>query len=333
MSAITGHQRRFGRRRLLQASAGILAARLAGAALAANNERKPLRLVVAGVPGAAADTFSRLLVPQFSAALGRQVIVDNRAGAGGSIAARAVVAAKDEEALLVAPNALLSELPHATGRHHDLARLLEPLAEIACAPLVLIAGPSAKGATLQEVLSWVRAQRGGVPCASYSPGSLSHVLGIVLSKSARVELVHVPYAGSAPALVDVVGGTVPLMFDSLPASLPFITSGKVRALAVTSEQRPAQLPPVPTFREAGLPELTADAWLALWATAEGHAHFKAAARTAAAQALAAPEFRAKVAELGSTAGRPLSTEDLRRRLQGESARVGAMLAAVGYKPE
>jgi tripartite-type tricarboxylate transporter receptor subunit TctC len=319
------------RRALLALAACALASPWAHAQDAAG---KPLRLVVAGPAGGSADRVARMVAEPLSRELGRPVIVDPKPGAAGAIAIGELLqAAPDGNTLLVGVNSLVSEIPHIVKLRWDMGKTLRPLAELARGGLVLVAHPSVPAANVPELVAYARTQPGKLGYASYSPGTMSHVLGVILNRAAGIELLHVGYKGSGPALADVMGNHVPLMFDGLATSLPLLRSGKLKALAVSTPQRVPHLPDVPTFREAGYPQMEAMAWMGLWSAPQVPAAAQARVRAATLKVLADAGLRAKLLETGLEAGQPRGTDEMARELQTDYERVGAVLKSVGFKPE
>jgi tripartite-type tricarboxylate transporter receptor subunit TctC len=186
---------------------------------------------------------------------------------------------------------------------------------------------------LPELVRHAKANPGKLTYASYSPGTMSHILGLQLNRAAGIDLVHAGYRGSTPALADVMGGHVPLMFDVMPSSLPLIRSGKIKALAVSTPARTPLLPDVPTFTELGYPQLEAVSWLGLWVSPEVPADAQARLRAAALNVMGAPEARARLQEAGFDPGQPRSIDEMQRGLRSDYARVGALLKSIDFKPE
>jgi tripartite-type tricarboxylate transporter receptor subunit TctC len=325
------HSLSLRRRAWLALAAGALASPWAAAQDAS---ARPLRLLVAGPAGGSADIVARLVAEPLSRELRRPVIVDPKPGAAGAIAVGELLqATADGNTLLVGVNSLVSEIPHIVKLRWDMAKAVRPLAELARGGLVLVAHPSVPAATVPELVAYAKAHPGKLSYASYSPGTMSHVLGVILNRAAGIELLHVGYKGSTPALADVMGGHVPLMFDGLATSLPLVRGGKLKVLAVSTPQRVPQLPAVPTFREAGYPQMEATAWLGLWTAPEVPAATQARIRAATLKVLADAALRTKLLETGFEAGGPRSTEDLARELHSDYERVGAVLKSVGFRPE
>ncbi|HET8745901.1 MAG TPA: tripartite tricarboxylate transporter substrate binding protein [Ramlibacter sp.] len=295
---------------------------------------KPLRLVVAGPAGGNADLVARIVAEPLARELDRPVIVDPKPGAAGAIAVGELLQAPpDGNTLLVGVNSLVSEIPHIVKLRWQMDQALRPVAELARGGLVLVAHPSVPASTVPQLVAYAKEHPGKLSYASYSPGTMSHVLGAILNRAAGIELLHVGYKGSTPALADVMGNHVPLMFDGLPTSLPLVRSGKLKALAVSAPQRVAQLPDVPTFREAGYPQLEAVAWMGLWTAPQVPAATQARLRAATLKALAERGLRARMLETKLEAGLPRGVDAMARELRTDYERVGAVLKSVGFRPE
>jgi len=330
----TPHHPRPGPSRRALLAGAAFAALLSPAARAQAWPSKPIRIVAAGVPGAAADMVARLLGDALAKELGQTVIVEPKPGAAGVLAVNELTQSPhDGHTLLVAVNSLVSDVPHIVKMRVDMAREIKPLAELARGGLVLVGNPSLPANNLAELVAHVKAHPGQVNVASYSPGTLSHVLGLLLNQAAGIDLQHVGYKGSTPALSDVMGGHVALMFDGIPTSLPLIRSGKLKAFAVSTPQRAPVLPDVPTFTELGYPKLEALAWLGLWCSLDVPAAVQARVREAALKALALPAVKDRLREIGFDVGLPRTPEEMALGLRADYERMGAVLKAIGFKPE
>lgn len=320
------------RRRCLAAAA--LAALGLPAAHAQAWPSKPVRIVVAGPAGGSADIVARLVAEPLARELGKPVVVDNKPGAAGGIAVGELLAApRDGHTLMVGVNSLVSEIPHIIKLRWDMSKEIKPLSELARGGLVLVGHPSVPAKDLKELVAYAKSQPGKVNYASYSAGTLSHVLGLLLNQAAGIDLGHVGYKGSTPALTDVMGGHVPLMFDGLATSLPLVKGGKIKAFAVSGPKRAPQLPDVPTFRELGFPQLEAVAWMGLWSAPEVPADVQARVRAVTLKALADPALRSRMLDTGFEAGLPRSQDEMARGLKTDYDRVGAVLKSIGFKPE
>ena len=223
---------------------------------------RPLRLVVPFPPGGPTDIVARPVAQKLSEQLGQQVLVDNRGGAGGNIGAESVAhAAPDGYTLLMGTvgtqainPALYSKLAYEPTR--DLA----PVALVAAAPVVLVVHPSVGAKSVKELLELARSKPGRLTFGSAGSGTPGHLTGEMFNGVTAAALTHVPYKGSAPAVTDLIGGQINLMFDPVQSVLPHIRAGRIRALAVSSSRRSGALPDVPTFGEAGVPGLETTAW-------------------------------------------------------------------------
>ena len=321
-------------RRALLASAAALAAFGSTRARAQSWPSKPIRIVAAGASGANADILARLVGDAIAKDLGQTVIVEPKPGAAGVLAVNDLTQSPhDGHTLLVAVNSLVSEVPHIVKLRVDMAREIRPLAELARGGLVLVGNPSFPAKNLAELIAYVKAHPGTVSVASYSPGTLSHVLGLQLNQAAGIDLLHVGYKGSTPGLTDVMGGHVPLMFDGIPTSLPLIRSGKLKAFAVSTPKRSPVLPDVPTFTELGYPKLEALAWMGLWCSPDVPVAVQARVREAALKALAQPAVKERLREIGFDVGLPRTTDEMVAGLRADYERVGAVLKGIGFKPE
>lgn len=295
---------------------------------------RPLRVIAAGPAGATADLIARLLAEPLARDLGQTAIVEPKPGAAGALAVTDLVQSPhDGHTLLVGVNSLVSEIPHLVKLRIDMRKELKPVAELARGGLVLVAHPSFPAGNLAELVAYVKSRPGQVHVASYSPGTLSHVLGLLLNQSAGIDLTHVGYKGSTPALTDVMGGHVPLMFDGIGTSLPLIRSGKLKAYAVSSPRRSPVLPDIPTFTELGYPKLEALAWMGLWCQPDVPAQVQVRLRDAALKALALPAVRDRLLELGFDIGASRSVAEIEAGLKVDYDRVGAVLQSIGFKPE
>ncbi|HSC63296.1 MAG TPA: tripartite tricarboxylate transporter substrate binding protein [Caldimonas sp.] len=295
---------------------------------------KTVRVVAAGPAGGSADIVARLLADQLSKQVGQPVIVDPRAGAGGVLAVNELsLAARDGQTLLVGVDSLVSEIPHILKLSINMASEIKPISEVARSGLVLVGNASLPAKTLPELIAHVKAHPGSVNYASFSAGTRSHVLGLLLNKAAGIDMTHVGYKGSTPALQDLMGGHVQLMFDGMATSLPLIRSGRIKAFAVSTPKRSPLLPDVPTFTELGYPQLETIAWMGLWIKPDVPAALQAQIREAALKALAAPGARERLQEVGFEAPQPRTPDELSASLKADSERVGAVLKSIGFKPE
>lgn len=261
---------------------------------------KPLRIVCPYPAGATTDAISRLMAQGLQTTAGVSAMVDNRAGAGGNIGTEAVARGEaDGHTLLLGalgPLAANAALYPRLG--YDPARDFTPLAWATSVPLVLVAHPGFAATGLAQALALLRSQPDRHAFASAGNGTPQHLAGALFQREAGVRLVHVPYRGSAPALTDVMAGTVPLLFDAAPAVLPHIQGGRLRALAVTSAARMPALPQVLTLTEAGV-SAEISGWYGFLAPAATPPDRTAWLSAQMARVLAQPATQQRLSELGS----------------------------------
>jgi tripartite-type tricarboxylate transporter receptor subunit TctC len=239
-----------------------LAAGLALAAPAWALNGKPVRIVVPAPPGGTMDIVARALADQLSAQLGQPVIVDNKPGAGGIIAVQALLAAPaDGQTIMVTASNVLTEIPHVLKGNFDPLKDVKPVAVVARASMVLVTATSVPAKDMKELVGWLKTKAGTQSFASYSAGTSSHYAGMIFNHKAGLDLQHVPFNGSPPALVQVVAGQIPVMFDGMATSLPQIAGGKVKAIGVAAKTRSSHLPQVPTLAEQGFPDLEFGNWV------------------------------------------------------------------------
>lgn len=287
---------------------------------------KPIKLIVPFPPGGNVDLSARILVPELAKELGQPLVVDNKAGAGGTLGLDAVAkAAPDGYTLgiaspinhLAAPS-LYPKLPY------DSEKDFAPVGLIASVPMVLVVGPSSPAKTVQELLALARQKPGALTMASAGSGSGNHIVGELVQAAANVKFVHVPYKGSAPANTDLAGGHVDLHFDQLSSVLTLVQGGKLRPLAVTTERRAALLPDVPTLAESGLPQFDASTTLGLVLPGKTPAELTTRLNQALNKVLSKPHVQEQFARLGADV-RPGSPEAYVSFIRSEIARTAKIV--------
>jgi tripartite-type tricarboxylate transporter receptor subunit TctC len=227
---------------------------------------KPITLIIPFPAGGSTDIVGRIVAEGMSRELGRAVVVDNRGGAGGAIGAKAIAdAAPDGYTLGLATVSTHVINPAIRGEalKYDPVRSFSHISQLAAVPNVVSVHPGVPANNMVEFLDYLRKNPGKVNFATPGPGSLGHMMGETFQYNGKVSMIHIAYRGAGPAVNDTMAGHVQVFFDNLPSSLPFIQSGKLRALAVASDKRVASLPDVPTFAEAGLPLANDPAWFGL----------------------------------------------------------------------
>jgi tripartite-type tricarboxylate transporter receptor subunit TctC len=315
---------------LLTAVITAIAAPFTFAQGAANYPTKPVRLVVPFPAGGTTDILARAVAQKLSEAWGRQMIVDNRPGAGGNIGSDLVAkSAPDGYTLLmgtVGTHAINPSLYK--NMPYDHVKDFAPVILVAGVPNVLVVNPSLPVHSVPELIAYAKANPGKLNFASSGNGTSIHLSGELFKAMTGVEMTHVPYKGSAPALTDLIGGQVQLMFDNLPSSLPFIKAGKLRALAVTSGARAAALPDLPTLAESGLPGFEASSWFGVLAPAGTPRDIVAKLNGAIAGWLASPEAKEKLLAQGAIAagGAP---DDFARHIGAETSKWAKVVKASG----
>jgi tripartite-type tricarboxylate transporter receptor subunit TctC len=274
---------------------------LASAVNAQPYPSRPVRVIVPFPPGGTTDIVARLVAERLGPILGQPAVIENRAGAGGAVGAAEIArAAPDGYTLGLATVSTHGVNPAINPKlPYDALRDFTPISNLASVPNVVSAHPALGVKDLRGLIEKAKASPGKITYASAGNGSLSHMLGELFKASTGIDLLHVPYKGVGPALNDTLGGQVNLLFDNLPSSLPYIQSGKLRALAVSSPARLDALPGVPTFAEAGVPQLNDPSWFGLVAPAKLPEAVLARVHEAVTKALAAPEVRERMHNVGA----------------------------------
>jgi tripartite-type tricarboxylate transporter receptor subunit TctC len=278
----------------------LAAAWFAGPSTAQTFPARPVTLVVPYPPGGSADILARTVGEQLAARLGQPVIVENKAGAGTAIGARFVADAKpDGHTLLMGTVSSQAINPAMSKVGYDPVKGFAVVGPLASIPFVLVAHPAAPYGSLSELIAAGKKNPGTISYASAGPGTSNHLAGEMLANAARIQLMHVPYRGSAPALADVLAGHVPLMFDLQTTAIPNLKAGKVKALAVTGLRRSPLLPDVPTVAESGLPDFEVSAWFGLFAPAKVPQPVLKQLSDALAEVMQAPAMVQRLRDIGT----------------------------------
>jgi tripartite-type tricarboxylate transporter receptor subunit TctC len=317
------------KRTRLDTLAIALLAGLAGTAFAQGGyPSHAITLIVPTAPGGTTDIAARMLAEPLGKALGQTVIVDNRGGASGAIAAVAVKRAEpDGYTLLMQYSGYHVITPWVTKQPLGWeAKDLAAVANVLSAPQLIVVRAGLPVKTLGELVAYGKANPNKLTFASSGNGSLQHVTGAMLDQQAGIDMVHVPYKGTGPALQDLLGAQVDLTYGTPPPFMPFIASGKLRALAVTGKTRVASLPNVPTAAEAGLPKLDATSWFAVFAPAKTPQAVIDRLTSEIAKVMATPAFKQKAAEQGATADY-MNPQQLSDYSKSELARWGQVVKA------
>ena len=315
----------------------------AAAALAARSLRaqgawptRTVRIVVPFAPGGTTDILARALAPELAKAFGQGVIVDNRAGAGGNLGADLVAKSPPDGYTLVMGTVGTQAINPSLDptMPYDAAKDFAPVTLVAGVPNVLVMNPAkAKAAGISDVrslIAYARANPGKLNMASSGNGTSIHLAGELFKSMTGTYMVHFPYKGSGPALLDLVGGTMDLMFDNLPSALPHVKAGKLVALAVTSSERSAALPDVPTVAEAGVKGFEATSWFGLLAPAGTPADIVQRIQQESAKALASPALRERLLSQGAIPG-GMPPAEFGRFIATETKKWAAVVKSSGAK--
>ena len=286
---------------------------------------RPVRFIVPYPPGGPTDIMGRIIAQAVQGPLGQPFVVENRAGANGLIGSeQAARAAPDGSTFLVNASAHVI-VPHLTPNMPiDVLADFAPVTNIAAVPLWLVVNPALPVRSVAEFIAYARANPGRIAYASSSQGGAPHLAGELFKLMTGADLVHVPYRGSGPAGQDLIAGTVQAMFDSVPASAGAVRDGRLRALAVTTRNRIAPFPDLPTIAEAGVPGYEISTWYGIWAPARTPPAIIARLQQAVATAARSPETRARFDALGAE---PVadSPEDYARFVRAEYDRWGKLV--------
>jgi len=282
--------------------AGGLALSVLAAGTAASYPSRPIKMIVPFPPGGA-DVMARLLADRLTAALGQPVIVENRGGGGGGTVGSKVVAAAEPDGhtlLFTSPGPLTTSAAVYKNLDYDPIRSFAPIATIAVSPFLVVVHPSLPVAGMQQLVAYAKANPGKISYASVGHGTLPHLFYELLKQRTEIEMIHVPYRGSGPAITDLLAGQVQLYVDNTRNILSFVQTGKLRALAVTSETRAPELPALPTMPESGYPDFLATYWNGVLAPAGTPQAIVDRLSAVINASLGTPEMRASVLKLGMT---------------------------------
>ncbi|MBU8536407.1 tripartite tricarboxylate transporter substrate binding protein [Roseomonas tokyonensis] len=319
------------RRQILGGLATALAAPGLARAQSAWPER-PIRWIVNFPPGGAADILSRILAEWFGTRLGQPIVVENRPGAGGMLGSDLLAKARGDQHLVMISNAashgigpvLYANVPY------DAVADFTHIHLVGTFPSVLAVGPGVTAPDLAAFLAQARAKPGEMTYGSGGNGTMNHLIGQLLARAAGVELTHVPYRGSAPAMTDVMGGQIPALMESLPTALPNLRAGRMRPIATSEPERSPALPDVPTFAEAGFPAVASTNWFGFSAAAGIPPAVKARWEEEMGKAMASPEIAEKFGRIGVRPG-TLGAEAYTAMIRSELDKWREVIRAGGIK--
>jgi tripartite-type tricarboxylate transporter receptor subunit TctC len=319
--------------RILAAIAVTLGAFAASAAAPAQDLPKSIKIIVPFPAGGTTDILARFVAQSLEKTHGVTVVVDNRAGASGVIGSHAVAASPPDGSVL-----LLTATHHVINPSvqkslpYDTRAAFSPVALVATAPNALIVSKDFPVKNVRELIAKAKAEPGKLSFASTGVGGANHLSGELFKQMAGVDIVHIPYKGAAPAMNDLIGGHVPIMFDSLPTVLPAAMAGTIRVLAVTSRERAASLPDVPTLDEAGVKGFESTAWFGLYMPQAGGSPAYAKVVAAMQDVLADPFIKEKFAGQGVTPGK-LFGADFTRFVDTEITKWAGVAKAANLQPQ
>ncbi len=301
--------------------------------LAQDYPSKPIRFIVPYPPGGGTDVIARIVQPRLGDALGQQIVIENRGGAGGAVGTElAAKSAPDGYTFLFTLsshtiNPLLYKLSY------DVARDFMPVSMIVSVPQLIAANPNAPATTLREMIAVARNEPGRYAFASVGNGTPSHIAGELLKLKAGIHMVHVPYKGGGPAVTDTVSGQVPFLFVTAPAALSQVRAGRLRALAVTTLRRTPAAPEIPTVaEELNLPDYEVDSWYALFAPAKTPPAIVARLQKEVARTVQLPEVKQKLLEQGADVVGS-TPEELDQVVKAELRRWADVIRDAGIKLE
>ena len=311
-----------------------MAALLPLAAAAQTYPSKPVHVIVPFPPGGPSDIFARGLAQAMSPLFGQPVVVENIGGQGGVIGVdRAVKAAPDGYTIGFNSGSTLAIAPYSFSKlPYDVKKDFGLITVVVRVPEVLAVNPSLQAKSLQELVSYAKANPGKVNFGSAGAGSITHLAGELLKAEAKIDIVHVPYKGAAPAVSDMLGGQVQMGIFDVPILLGHIRNNRLRALAITSAHRAESLPDVPTTAELGYPNVTSDNWYGLVVPAATPAEVQKRINAVAVAALKSPAVVEQYAKIGGVAS-PGTQEDYAKFLAAEQAKWSRIVQAIGFKED
>lgn len=294
---------------------------------------KPVKLIVPAPPGGTIDVFARIISDQLAHELKQPVIVENRPGAGGAMAVKYMLSQpSDGNTLLVTVTNILTEVPHVLKGGFDAMKDVRPVSQMARSVMVFIASPQFPARDAKEAIAYIKAHPGQLSFASYSQGTASQYAGAILNQKAGLDMQHVPFPGSAPALAQIMGNQIPLMFDGSVTTKPLVPSGKVKLLAVAYKSRLPDFPNVPTMAELGYPELDFSNWAGVFASAKTPQPLLEKINATLQKVNASQAVQARYAATGFEPIRQERTlEQLSTDLQAEYQRNGEIVRNFGIK--
>jgi tripartite-type tricarboxylate transporter receptor subunit TctC len=278
------------------------------------------------------DVVARVVADQLATEIGQPVVVDNKPGAGGAIAVQAMNAAPaDGNTIMMTASNILTEIPHVMKTSFDPLKDVKPVAAIARASMVLVGAPNLAPKDLKSLVELVRSQPGKFSFASYSTGTASHYAGMILNQKAGLDMQHVPFAGSPPALTQVMGGQIPIMFDGMVTSKTMIVGGKLHAYGVAAKVRSPHLPNVPTMAEQGYSDIDFSNWVGVIVSGNVPAATVDQIHAAVQKAAAQPKVKDRLTAAAFEVGIDTTPTQLAQSVKAEFERNAAIVKAFDIK--
>jgi tripartite-type tricarboxylate transporter receptor subunit TctC len=306
----------------------------AGPAIAAAWPERPVRLVVPSVPGGGTDISMRIIAPRLGEILGQQIVIDNRGGAAGNIGAEHVAKAAPDGYTLLAIIASHTSNPYVMRKvSYDLDRDFAPVSLVVIVPSLLVSHPSLPAKNVKELVAFVRARPGELQFASAGLGSAPHLMMALFNNLAGLQMIHVPYKGAGPALVDITAGYVPMMVSNILSSLPLAKSGRMRAYGVTSAKRSSAAPEIPTIAEGGLAGYDAATWFGIIVPAGTPRDVVVKLHSAVGQAVNDGVTRQRYLADGGEPAPSASPEEFREFIRAEGRKWAKVIRDAKIQPE
>jgi tripartite-type tricarboxylate transporter receptor subunit TctC len=319
--------------RLIQTALMAALMAMSCGAAAQNYPNKPIRILIPSTPGGSVDTMARTVGPKLTEKWGQQVIVDNRPGAGGTIAAKLTADAPPDGYTLIMGTVAAFATNVSLRKHlpYDPIKDFAPITLVATQNLMLLIHPSIPAKSVKELVALARRQPGELSFASAGNGTGGHLSGELFKMLAKIDMLHIPYKGVAPALIDVISGQVSMTFASIHSGYPHYKSGKLRALAVTGRDRSRAVPNLPTMIEAGVKGYESSTWYGLLAPAATPQDIVAKLNTEIVAILKNPEMNERLSRIGAD---PVgnSSAEFRKFIQSEIEKWRRVIRAAGIKP-
>ena len=293
---------------------------------------KPVKVIVPAPAGGVMDQVARIIGDQLSKDVGHPFVIENRAGAGGVIGMQALLnAPADGTTIMFTASNLLTEIPHVLKPSMDIVPKVRPVAVAARDSLILIGAPNTPAKDLKELIAYVKANPGKVSFASYSSGTASHYAGMILNQKAGLDMQHISFAGIPPALTQVMGNQIPVMFSSVGPTKQFIAAGKVQVYGVVTKTRSSQLPNVPTMAEQGYPDLDFTNWVGIIVASSVPPALVQKINAAVDKSAASPKVRDRLLGAGFDAGGDETAEQMAQSLRADFERNAAIVKAFDIK--